>query len=114
MSLAEIKLRKYVLNLGSHGGSYIDYRLLLCDAVSSGGNLPTFGRKPLFTSSVYEWRIAGDVYSSVTLNTFTRLHDVRFQTTVIYIKNCNAEYKIYVITIEGHWYSYVCPNFARS
>ena len=54
MRLAETNLLKYFLNLGSHSGSYIDYRLLVCDAVSFGGTLPTFGRKPLFTSSVYE------------------------------------------------------------
>ena len=62
MSLAEINLHKYFLNLGSHGGSCIDYRILVRDAMSSGGNLPTFGRNPMFSSSVYEWRIARHIF----------------------------------------------------
>lgn len=53
MSLADVNLRKYFLNLGSQGGSYTDNRLLVCDAVSSVGNLPTFvGGGALFSSSV--------------------------------------------------------------
>lgn len=116
MSLAEIELRKQFLNLGSHGRSYIDYRLLVCDTVTSGGNFRRWKRLgethcfPLqCTSGVFLV-----IYFSVTSKTSTRLHDVRFQKTVIYIKNCNAEYNMCVITVAGHLYFYVCPNFARS